>query len=223
MSSLEIGVAATTFLLIFPAELPDKTFVASLVLATRFSRFAVWVGVTAAFGVHCLIAVTAGSVLTLLPSRLVELVAGTLFAVGALVMLRGGMQARATWMAEVDQVAADELEQLDAEPSALEPDDVEPDAGGGSWWNGALAAFGVVFVAEWGDLSQLLTAGLAASTGDPVSVFAGAWVALACVAAIAVLAGGWLTQRVPLHRIRLISAGALAVLSVLSFVEAARG
>ena len=43
-------------------------------------------------------------------------------------------------------------------------------------------SFGVLFLAEWGDLSQLLTAGLAARYEDPVSVFTGSWLALVTVA-----------------------------------------
>ena len=42
---MDLAVAATTFALIFPVELPDKTFVASLVLATRYRPLLVWVGV----------------------------------------------------------------------------------------------------------------------------------------------------------------------------------
>lgn len=210
MSAFDLGVAASTFLVILPAELPDKTFVASLVLATRFPRPAVWVGVTLAFGVQCLIAVTAGRLLALLPGILVAVAAGVLFALGALVMLRGGLQARTSWAAEVA-----------AERSA---EDVEVQANvttSGSA-SGFFAAFALIFVAEWGDLSQLVTAGLAARTGEPFSVFLGAWAALAVVAAVAVAAGGWLTARFPLHRVRLVAAACLMVLSALAFIDAAR-
>ena len=41
-----------------------------------------------------------------------------------------------------------------------------------------VASFLVLFAAEWGDLSQLLTISLIAKYDDPVSVFLGAWVAL---------------------------------------------
>ena len=83
----------------------------------------------------------------------------------------------------------------------------------------AAMSFIVLFTAEWGDLSQLLTAGLAARTSEPVSVFIGAWIALILVAGIAVLIGGWLQSRVPLWRIRLVSAVVLAALAVWTLVE----
>ncbi len=216
MTGLDLGLVATTFLLIFPAELPDKTFVASLVLATRYPRLAVWLGVVAAFGVQCLIAVTAGGLLALLPDRVVALAAGVLFALGSLVMLRSGLRARSTWAAEVAEEegdVADDMGHGDGDPGAL---DATRRSGFG-------VAFALIFVAEWGDLSQLLTAGIAARTGQPVSVFVGAWAALAAVAGVAVLVGGWLTQHVPLHRIRLVSAALLAVLAALAFSDALRG
>ena len=208
MNVVDLAVVGTTFLLIFPAELPDKTFVASLVLATRYPRLAVWLGVTAAFGVHALIAVSAGGLLALLPERLVSLAAGVLFALGAVIMLRAGLQARSEWAAEVEREEAADAEELGAATGARA---------------GFAASFGLIFVAEWGDLSQLLTAGLSARTGEPVSVFLGSWAALAAVAALAVLAGGWLAQHVPLHRVRLVSAGVLTVLAVLAFSDALRG
>ena len=58
---MDLAVVATTFALIFPVELPDKTFVASLVLATRYRPLLVWVGVSLAFLVQCVVAVTARS------------------------------------------------------------------------------------------------------------------------------------------------------------------
>src|SRR6266511_4180906 len=46
----------TAFLLVVPVELPDKTFVATLVLATRYRPGPVWIGVTLAFGIQGLVA-----------------------------------------------------------------------------------------------------------------------------------------------------------------------
>ena len=81
----------------------------------------------------------------------------------------------------------------------------------------------VLFTAEWGDLSQLLTAGLAARTDAPVSVFLGSWAALATVSGLAVLAGSWLRARVPIWRIRLVSGGILTALAIWTLVELIRG
>jgi putative Ca2+/H+ antiporter (TMEM165/GDT1 family) len=87
----------------------------------------------------------------------------------------------------------------------------------------AATSFTVLFIAEWGDLSQLFTAAQAARTGEPLSVLLGAWAALALVAGLAVLAGGWLRDRVPLHRVRLVSAGILTVLALVTAADALRG
>src|SRR4051812_39028592 len=57
---MNLVIAATVFAAIFPSELPDKTFVATLVLATRFSAFPVWLGAAAAFLVQTVVAGAAG-------------------------------------------------------------------------------------------------------------------------------------------------------------------
>ena len=206
MSWLDLGVLVATFAVIFPAELPDKSFIATLVLATRFPRLLVWLGATLAFGIQMVIAVAAGQLLSLLPEKLVLGVTAVLFAVGAVILLRGGLRAR-------DEEAAEEAEEAEEIAAKATPG------------RGRLAAFGttfaVIFTAEWGDLTQLVTAGQAARTGMPVSVFL-AWLALATVAGIGTLAGSWLQQRVPLWRVRLISGGLLALLAVLTVVELVR-
>jgi putative Ca2+/H+ antiporter (TMEM165/GDT1 family) len=205
---IDVTVVLTTFALIFPAELPDKTFIATLVLATRFPRLWVWLGVAAAFFVQVLIAVTAGGLLALLPQRIVLGITFLLFAAGAVVMIRGGLSSRAA-----EQAAASEEEDEVAERAAAEAP------------TSALRVFAVSFVilftAEWGDLSQLLTAGLAARTDAPASVFLGSWSALLVVSGLAVLSGSWLRSRVPIWRIRLVSGGILTALAVWTAFELA--
>ena len=90
-----VTAALAAFVVIVPVELPDKTFVATLVLATRYRPWPVWLGVTAAFGVQCLVAVAAGRLLTLLPERPVQLAAAALFVVGAVVLFGGARKADA--------------------------------------------------------------------------------------------------------------------------------
>lgn len=194
---MSLVVAATAFVLIFPVELPDKTFVASLVLATRYRPLPVWLGVSAAFLVQTVVAVTAGGLLSLLPHAVVSAVAGLLFALGALVLWRGARRA--------EEREAEEERELAGRMTRDE-----------TGWRAALTSFGVLFVAEWGDLSQLLTAGLAARYHDPVSVFAGAWTALVLVAGLAVLLGRTLLRHVRLATIRRVGAGVCAVLAVVA-------
>ena len=200
---MDLTVAGTAFGLIFPVELPDKTFIATLVLATRYRALPVWLGVAGAFLVQCLVAVTAGGLLSLLPEVVVASVAAVLFTVGAVVLWRG---ARTT----------DEEEA--AEEAALR-ERTRRDLQG---WRVAATSFGVLFLAEWGDLSQLLTAGLAARSGDPVSTFVGSWLALVTVAALAIVLGRTLLRFVSLGLIRRIGAGVCAVLAVVTAADAIR-
>lgn len=207
---IDFAIVVTTFALIFPAELPDKTFVATLVLATRFKHLWVWLGVISAFAVQVLIAVAAGGLLALAPQRLVLAITFTLFAVGAYVMIKGGLSSRAAEMEE----EADEEAEVSSKAAAQNPT---------SALRVFITSFVILFTAEWGDLSQLLTAGLAARTGEPVSVFIGSWSALAVVSGIAVLVGTWLRTRVPIWRIRLVSGGILTILAIWTAIEFVRG
>lgn len=194
--------ALTAFIAVAPVELPDKTFVATLVLSTRYRPLAVWVGVVAAFGVQCLVAVLAGTLISQLPRRPVELVAAALFAVGAVILLRGARRG---------EQSEQEAEQEYADRTAV------PRTG----WRAAGASFLVLFTAEWGDLSQLLTAGLVASGKPALPVFIGSWLALAAVSGTAVLLGRWLMKRIKLSLVRYVGAtvcGVLAVITVLSAV-----
>ena len=87
-------------------------------------------------------------------------------------------------------------------------------------WRAAGTSFLVLFTAEWGDLSQLLTAGLVASGKAPVPVFIGSWLALAAVSGTAVLLGRWLLKRVRLSLVRYVAAGICAVLAVVTALGA---
>jgi putative Ca2+/H+ antiporter (TMEM165/GDT1 family) len=85
---MDLALVATCFVVVFVAELPDKTALASLVLGTRYRPLFVFAGVAAAFAVHVVLAVGAGSLLLLLPHRVVAEVVAVLFAAGAVLMLR---------------------------------------------------------------------------------------------------------------------------------------
>lgn len=216
MNGFDVAAAATTFLLILPAELPDKTFVATLVLASRFPRRQVWIGVSLAFLVQCIVAVLAGGLLSLLPPRLVSGAAAALFAFGAVLMFRGAVSSRREARAELQAAEDEEAALIDERVGTA---DLSVPL---SSFRVIATSFTVLFVAEWGDLSQLLTAAQAARTGEPLSVLVGAWLALVLVAAAAVALGGWLSRKVDLHRVRFVSAGVLAVLALVALVEAIR-
>jgi len=194
---VDLAVVATTFALIFPVELPDKTFVASLVLATRYRPLLVWVGVSLAFLVQCMVAVTAGGLLSLLPEPVVVGASATLFLVGAVFLWRGAKDA--------DEEEAQAEEKFGGKATG--------DVHG---LRVVATSFGVLFLAEWGDLSQLLTAGLAARYQDPVSVFAGSWLALVTVAGLAAVIGRSLLRHVRLGTIRRVGAAVCLVLAGLA-------
>jgi putative Ca2+/H+ antiporter (TMEM165/GDT1 family) len=194
---VDLSVIATAFILVLPVELPDKTLFASLVLATRYPHWPVFAGVGAAFGLQVAIAVTAGSLLSLLPGALVSGIVAVLFLVGAVILWRSAT-------------------------SGPEDEDVAETKQGTSFFRVAAISFGVLFAAEWGDLSQLATAGLAARLNDPVSVFIGAWAALLVVSGLAVFLGKKLADRLPIALIRRVAAGLFLVFAVIAAVETVR-
>jgi putative Ca2+/H+ antiporter (TMEM165/GDT1 family) len=193
-----LSVIAAAFILVLPVELPDKTLFATLVLATRFAPLPVFVGVGTAFGLQVVIAVTAGSLLSLLPGALVSGVVALLFLVGAVVLWRSARSGP-----EDDE----ELGDIPEHPSFL---------------RAASISFGVLFAAEWGDLSQLATAGLAARYDAPLSVFIGSWAALLVVSGLAVFLGKKLADRLPIALIRRVAAGLFLVFAVVALVETVR-
>jgi putative Ca2+/H+ antiporter (TMEM165/GDT1 family) len=190
------------FLIAFGAilvvELPDKTLVASLVLSTRYRAQPVLVGVAVAFAVQCLIAVTAGGLLHLLPHRVLTGVVAGLFALGAALLIKESLD------------DPDEVELADKRENT-------------SFAKAAITSFGVIFAAEWGDASQLATAALVARLGYPVAVGLGAWLALVSVAAIAVVAGRVVLRRVPVRMVHRIAGVAFAVFAVVALIETVRG
>lgn len=194
---ISISVTALVFGVVFLAELPDKTALAGLVLGTRYRASYVFAGVAAAFVVHVVLAVAAGSVLTLLPGRLVHAVTGVLFLGGAAMLL-------------LQKSGDDDGEEI------RKPRDQ-------SFWRVSGAGFMLILVAEFGDLTQIMTANLAARYDDPFSVGVGAVLALWAVAGLGIVGGQALMKRVPLRLITRIAALLMLVLGGWSFYEAATG
>lgn len=190
--SLDPLALVTAFGLIFLAELPDKTMFASLAMGTRMRPLYVWFGTSTAFLVHVAIAVGAGSLIGLLPDWIVRLVSALLFAFGAFMLLRGG-------------------------------DDDEDEEGAAKtvtgFWPVYTTAFMAVFISEWGDLTQITTANLAATNGT-LSTAIGAAAALMSVSALALLAYRFIAQRVPLKTVQRIGGLCMAGLAIWSLVEA---
>ena len=182
---MNLAIVATVFPIIFVGELPDKSMFASLVLATRGRPRSVWLGAAAAFGVHVVIATTIGvGLFHLLPHRVVGALVAALFLLGAVFAWR--------------EAGGDD--QARSEPEATGQQVVT-------------TTFVVIFLAEWGDLTQILTANMAAHYHDPLSVGLGAVLALWAVAAIAVAGGQSLLRWVNVSTLRRITAVVLVILA----------
>ncbi|MEU8847330.1 TMEM165/GDT1 family protein [Streptomyces sp. NPDC048564] len=192
---ISFTVTAVVFGVVFLAELPDKTALAGLVLGTRYRASYVFAGVAAAFAVHVALAVAAGSVLTLLPQQLVQALTGVLFLGGASVLL---------------------MKKDEDETEVRKPENQ-------SFWKVSGAGFMLILVAEFGDLTQIMTANLAARYDDPLSVGIGAVLALWSVAAIGIVGGKALMRRVPLTLITKVAALLMLGLGLWSLWEAIAG
>ena len=199
---MDLTVAAIAFGTIFLVELPDKTFIAALVLSTRFRPLAVWVGVGLAFAVQTGVAVTAGALATLLPDAVIRTVALLIFLAGAVVLVRTAPGADASEKEQEEEYAA----KAGAD-------------GKKSFVKAAVASFLILFAAEWGDLSQLLTISLVTKYEDNLSVFLGAWAALLTVSGLAVLAGRVLLRYLRLSVLHYVGAAVCLVLAGLTLYE----
>ena len=199
MDLLVVGLACAA---IFVVELPDKTFIATLVLSTKFRPLLVWVGVGMAFTLQTAIAVGLGSAISLLPLTWVRVGAAVLFLAGALILFREARHAD------------------DEEPEAEE--EYAERAGhyeGSGAWKAVLASFLVLFAAEWGDLSQLLTLSLVAKYDEPLSVFVGALAALLAVSGLAVLVGRVLLNHIRLRTLHYVGGTMCLVLAAITLYE----
>jgi Ca2+/H+ antiporter, TMEM165/GDT1 family len=195
---VELGVVVTVYALIFVAELPDKTMIATLIMGSRYRPVLVWLGATAAFAVHAGVAVAVGQLLQLLPHKWIEGVTALLFAAGAVYLL----------------FVPEKQEEEEGEEEAETARHGLRTVG---------AAFLVIFIGEFGDLTQILTANLAAKYHAPAEVFIGAFAALASVAALGAFGGRALLGFLPLAVIRKAGGVVLAGFALYTLVTLVRG
>jgi putative Ca2+/H+ antiporter (TMEM165/GDT1 family) len=196
---MNFAIAIAVFPIIFLGELPDKTMFASLVMSTKGRPSAVWIGAAAAFVVHVTIAVTIGTaIFHLVPHRAVEAIVSVLFLIGAVLAIRESRHEEETEAAEEELV---ELELRTHRQTIV-------------------ASFAVIFLAEWGDLTQILTANLAAHYHSPLSVGLGAVIALWAVAGVAVVGGSNLSRYLNPAKLRIVTAIVLFALAIVTAVFA---
>ncbi len=189
-----LSTVAVVFAAVFLAELPDKTMFATLLLSTRYrSRSAVWAGVSVAYVGHVVVASALGGFLSRLPREPVQMTIGGLFLVAGLWVL---WSSRGTEREESDAGTASD---------------------GVTWRRTFTIAVSTVGVAEFADITQLATAGFAASTGRPLAVGVGAAAALVSVSGLAVLVGRWLVSRVPLRFVQRAAGVLFIALGIIAF------
>ena len=191
-STEEITCQAGTVLV---AELPDNSGLASLVLGTRYRAGGVFAGAAAAFAVHVVLAVTCGSLLSLLPHRIVQIAVAVVFLAGAVLVLRGDKD---------------------------DDDEVRLKADTAGFWAVAATSFGVILLAELGDLSDIVIANLSAKYHDPVAVGIGSVLALWSVVALAIVGGRGLQRILPLRWIARLAALVMVVMAGFTLAEALR-
>ena len=200
---IDLLVVGLAFGAIFVVELPDKTFIATLVMSTKMRPLFVWIGVALAFFVQTGVAVGVGKVVSFLPEQLIHTVAALMFLVGAFILLREARSADADEPGQEEEYAA----KSDVTAHGLKV---------------VLTSFLVLFAAEWGDLSQLLTISLVAKYDAPVSVFLGAWGALLAVSGLAVIVGRLLLQHVRLSVLHYVGATVCVLMAGLTVWEMTR-
>ena len=186
----------TTFGIIFIAELPDKTALASLVLATKYKAYQVIIGAWLAFLIQTIVAVLIGSIIHLLPAAPLKIASGIGFLVFAYLAYKPN---------EEEKRSQEENETKKKKQRFHQP------------W---LISFLVVFAAEWGDLTQLATAALVARTGQILPIALGATAALWTVTVIAVFVGSQATRFLSPALLKNVSVGLFATIGVIMIATA---
>ena len=183
-----------TFSLVFISEIPDKTAFAALLMAGEGGFLFLFSGIALAFLIQTFIAVWIGGYIGLLPVMIVKIGTAILFLVFSYL----------SWRRSHDGEEPPEPE-TPTRRSSIKI---------------FLKAFMVIFAAEWGDLTQLTTASLAAKYQDRISVFSGALLALWSVTILALILGKKLQQILRPSLFHAISSASLALVGLYFLFEA---
>lgn len=182
----------SSFVLLFLAEMGDKTQLMVMTLAHRHRAVPVILGGCAAFSILNLLAVFVGQgVAHLIPREVLLVAAGLLFL----------LFAWRSWS--------------DGDEEAEAKSDTKQHA---VW----LASFVLIFVAELGDKTQLAMVALAAQSTSPWSVFVGGTLALWVVTIIGAVLGVTLLRRIPQHWVHRGAALLFFTFGLVAFAEAGR-
>ena len=193
---MDLKLFLSTFGLIFIAEIPDKTALAIMLMAARERPWPVFFGAAGGFLVQSLIAVLFGSLFSALPVRWVRMAAGVLFLVFAVLIWR-----------EKEEKEAEEIIEKDLPRHER------------TTWGIMGSAFVMIFIAEWGDLTQLATATLAAHQHAPVTIFCAATLALWSVTVFGVLIGNRAQNFIKPHVLQRVAAVTFALVGLWLFLS----
>jgi Ca2+/H+ antiporter, TMEM165/GDT1 family len=176
---MSVGAFLGIFAVMFLLELPDKTMIAIIVMSTKSRSSSIVMGASAAFITQMGIAVGAGGLLTLLPVHIKDVLVAVLFLGGAGYLLFSREEA-----AEEKGTAGAERERATTRGREI------------------AAAYVVIFLAEFGDLTQIQAANFTIKTHAPLEVFLAGSLALVCVSFLGAYGGQLLQRVVPLRWIR---------------------
>lgn len=187
MPSFEsLSAFSSSFTLITLAEIGDKSQLVCMTLAARHRHWPVILGAATAFILLNILAVLFGAgVAAWIPERVTAALVAVLFGLFGIHALRTQAEDYSTEIME------------------------KP---GHSIF---ITTFFLIFVAEFGDKTQIAVAGLASSI-DPLSVWIGATTALIMVSAFGVWVGRTVFQRLPLHWLHRLSGGIFIVFALIA-------
>lgn len=193
---MSVGTFLGIMALMFVLELPDKTMIATIVMSTRARPSSIAVGASVGFVIQMGLAVAAGGLLTLLPVHVKDAIIAALFLGGAAYLFFSS-----------EEKETDEGERQGAREQRATP------------LREMVTAFSVIFVGEFGDLTQIQAATLSAKTHQPFEVFLAGSLALVIVAVLGAYGGKLLQRVVPLGKIRLAGGVIFLGLGVYTLVQ----
>ncbi|MEM9808325.1 MAG: TMEM165/GDT1 family protein [Cyanobacteria bacterium P01_D01_bin.56] len=190
-----------SLLLITVSELGDKTFFIAAILAMRHRRRWVFVGAVGALALMTLISVLVGQAVTFLPESIVKWAEVCLFIIFGIRLLYQASQM--TTGGDEEKEAAEAVEKAEQRKPKETPLAIMAEA------------FGLTFVAEWGDRTQIATIALAAAN-PPIGVVTGAVLGHAICAAIATNCGRWLCGKVSERTLTALGGGLFLLFGLLA-------
>jgi Ca2+/H+ antiporter, TMEM165/GDT1 family len=194
----------STFGLLFVAELGDKTQLAVITQVCKHRRpWHVFLGGALALAAVTGLGVAFGQLLSaLVPDQVMRRVAAAAFIVMGLLILYDLIRTRGIISASACECPVDGS---DATLCRRQN------------WLAFSSTFGLLFVAELGDKTQLATLSMASKTDSPWPVFVGAAVALAAVTGLGALFGQGICRLVPERVLRLASSVAFVIMGGLTW------